>query len=135
MIELPEINRSFIFHTGQIVQIPSNMIHRVSHYSKTNQQSRYILIQIGKFSIDFIKDDRITISENYVDIKDKKINYYIGSHQENIKTILLYFIENRPTNLSNAEYINILEALNVVYKDAVLQMPTNDILLQQLKDI
>ena len=111
------------------------MIHRVSHYSKTNQQSRYILIQIGKFSIDFIKDDRITISENYVDIKDKKINYYIGSHQENIKTILLYFIENRPTNLSNAEYINVLEALNVVYKDAVLQMPTNDMLLQQLKDI
>ncbi|MDC8759600.1 hypothetical protein [Janthinobacterium fluminis] len=135
ILELPEINKSYVFHPGQIIQVPYDTVHRVSHFSKTEQHSRYVLVQIGKFSIEFIRDDSIVFGENKMDMQDKSLNYYIGENHENIKRIAASFKAQRPENLSDQEYADVLAALAAVCNKGIPQVHTNDVIMQQLKEL
>lgn len=132
ILELPQIKRSYVFHPGQIIQVPFDTIHRVSHFSDTDSQSRYILIQIGKFSIDFVHDDHIVFCESRTDIKGERLAFYIGDQLENLKNIAMQFRKKRPPKLSDSEYADILVALDATCRHGISQRPRNDLILHQL---
>lgn len=131
VLELPLIKRSFVFYPGQIVQVPKNTVHRVLHHSRSCKSSRYVLIQVGKFSIDFIPRNK----NNYqkINLKNKSLKYFIGNKR--IEDILSKFIMNKPDNLSDSEHEDILKALSLIREKAILQSPQNNVLWDQLKDI
>lgn len=132
MLELPQLGKSYVFHPGQIVQVPYDTIHRVSHYSDSDSHSRYILVQIGKFSIDFIKDDGIVAGENPTNIRNKGLNFYIGDQGDRLRNIAAEFRERRPDDLSDSEYADVLAALDTVCHNGIARSHTNEVVLRKL---
>jgi hypothetical protein len=135
ILELPEVKKSFIFRVGQIVQVPYNTVHRVSHFSKSVERSRYVLVQIGKFSIDFVHDNTFAYGENQTDIGGRKLEYFIGENRERLEQIASEFKRHRPADLSTSEYADVLAALEIICSDGIPRSHTNDMIMEQFKTL
>ncbi|MDY7540718.1 cupin domain-containing protein [Undibacterium sp. RTI2.1] len=132
LLELPESGQSCLFHPGQVVQVPANTIHRVSHCSENSSHSRYILIQIGRFSIDFERDTRILPDGHRVDLSDVRLPFYIGDQLEQLRHIATAMRENRPANVSDSEYADLQVALRRAWEDGLTSPDVRPPLAQQL---
>jgi len=132
LLELPQLSKSYVFYPGQVVQIPYDTIHRVSHYSDSESHSRYILVQIGKFSIDFIRDDGIVVDGNPSNLRNKGLDCYIGDQGDRLRDIAIAFRECQPDDLSDAEYTDVIAALDAICHNGIARSHTNDTLFHQL---
>lgn len=135
MLELPALNTSYIMHPGQFIQVPYDMVHRVSHCSPQTERSSYVLVQLGQFSIDFAHDERIVYGQNPRDLGATKLDYCIGGTRERLMSIAQQLTEDRPADLSDCEYVGILAALHTICKDGIARPPDKDVLLEQLNAI
>jgi len=135
MLEIPALSMSYIMHPGQFIQVPYDMVHRVSHCSPQTEQSSYVLVQIGQFSIDFVHDEGIVYGQNPRDLGATKLDYSIGSTRERLMSIARQLTEDRPAKLSDWEYDSILSALRTVCKDGIARPLDKDVLLEQLNAI
>ena len=131
-LELPELNKSYIFYPGQTIQVPCNTIHRVSHCDADADYSRYILIQIGRFSIDFVKDAVCTNGEQAIDLRGKNWDFFIDESLNRLRNITAKFLADRPHDLTHSEYTDMQKALNTVCSKGVKHRPTTGAILRQL---
>jgi len=106
-------------HPGHITQVPCNTIHRVSHCSSTENYPRYVLIQISPFNIDFVNAEHFVCSDNIIDMKNKTLDYYIGSYHGHLRQIATEFKQHRSKDLSDAEYADIQTALITVHNNCI----------------
>ncbi len=135
MLDLPALNTSYIVHPGQFIQVPYDMVHRISHCSPRTERSSYVLVQIGQFNIDFVHDEGIVYGQNPRDLGATKLDYFIGSTRERLMSITQQLTEDRPVNLSDWEYDSILTALHTVCKDGIARPPDKEAMLEQLNAI
>jgi hypothetical protein len=135
MLELPECNTSYIMHPGQFIQVPCDMVHRVSHCSPEAERSSYVLVQIGQFSIDFVHDERIVFGQNPRDLGTTMLDYSIGSSRERLMSITQQLTDDRPADLTDSEYVSILAALRTVCRDGIARPPDRDVMLEQLNAV
>lgn len=80
---------------------------RSGHCSDTNSYSRYILIQIGHFSIDFERETCVMPDSQRVDLGNISLPFYIGDNLEQLRHISVVVNEHRPTNVSDSEYADL----------------------------
>ena len=133
LLELPESGQSCVFYPGQVVQVPANTIHRVSHGSDTNSYSRYILIQIGHFSIDFERDTCVMPDSQRVDLSNISLPFYIGDNLEQLRHISVVVHEHRPTNVSDSEYADLQAALHCACEEGLSGSNRHPPFAQQLQ--
>lgn len=133
LLELPESGQSCLFYPGQIVQVPANTIHRVSHCSHTSSNSRYILIQIGHFSIDFERNTRFMPDIPLVDLKDISRPFYIGDQLEQLRHIAVEIQEHRPANVTDSEYADMQAAIHHACEEGLTGPDSRTPLTQQLQ--
>lgn len=119
LLELPESDQCCIFHPGQIVQVPAGTVHRVSHCADNRSQSRYILIQIGRFSIDFVPAAREVPASRRVDLAADRLPFHIGDKREQLREIAAALRAQRPANLSDTEHADLQAALHRVCLDGL----------------
>ena len=133
LLELPESGQSCIFYPGQVVQVPANTIHRVSHCANTNSYSRYILIQIGHFSIDFEHDTYAMPDVQRVDLSNISLPFFIGDKLEQLRQISAVVHERRPTNVSDSEYADLQAALHCACEEGLSGSNRHPPFAQQLQ--
>jgi hypothetical protein len=133
MLELPALGGAYIFHPGQFVQVPCDTVHRVSHCAPDTELSSYILVQIGQFGIDFVRDADLACAENPVDLGQTRLGYRIGDARERLLSVARQLREERPANLSDAEHAGILAMLDAVCQDGIALAPDRAALLEQFR--
>lgn len=133
LLELPQSGQSCLFYPGQVVQVPANTIHRVSHCCDTNSHSRYILIQIGRFSIEFERDTCVMPDGHRFDLREVALPFYIGDQLEKLRHIAVVISEHRPVNVSDSEYVDLQAALHRACEEGLTGSDTRPSLAQQLQ--
>ena len=134
MLELPEIDAATLFEVGQFVQVPMNMIHRVSHRSHRTNQSSYVLVQIGRFSIDFMDEIPAVAAVNYRHLSAATFACFVGSAADQLALIAKRFVDKRPPNLTDAEHDGILVALDGICRNGITGVPNKEATLTALRD-
>ena len=113
-VELPDLKQKYIVNAGEFFQIPPNVRHRFAN-KDTKVSSRYIILQIGEFSIEFFKN--IQEIEPLLDGINpeiiKKPDVYIKDYDQDISKIIEDFQKNRKTEISEEEQIHVIDALEV----------------------
>lgn len=135
LLELPESGQSCLFYPGQVVQVPADTVHRVSHCSGNSSHSRYILIQIGRFSIDFESGARSMPGGQRVDLSDARLPFYIGDRLEQLRHIAATMREHRPANVSDSEYADLQAALHRACEGGLTGLDTRPPFIQQLQEL
>lgn len=133
MLELPALESAFVFHPGQFVQVPCDTVHRVSHCGAQTGESTYILVQIGQFGIDFVRDEAMAAAPDPVDLGATALGYRIGDARERLLAVARQLREERPANLSDSEHASILGMLDTVCKDGIALAPDREALLAQFR--
>ncbi|MFV0573968.1 MAG: cupin domain-containing protein [Vibrio sp.] len=120
-IELPEIKKLYNVKSGNVFQIPPNIKHRFANGEEKGRLSRYILLQIGTFDIEFMKNTtelqsmlKKTILESNASTK-----IYIENRKENILALANKFSCNKPEVLTTKENQDVITALRIFAKDGV----------------
>ncbi len=134
LFELPAIDKSFIIPQGMMFQVPYDTAHRISHNSKQINFSRYVLIQLGKFDIKFVKNEICNGKDKKL-LSDQRLNFYIGNNKGPLTKIIKEFKTGCFNNLTEEENNDIIQALTLVSKKAINEIPINEKLLSQLKNL
>lgn len=137
LLELPQFDVARVFQPGQLVQVPRNAIHRVSHCASTVDMSSYVLLQLGTFSINFVHRsafmDRSAGSTKIPGQMDHhQPRCYIGPYGVRLRQIALQLQARQPRELSDTEYIDVLAALAVINACGIAAPPEQDCIMTQL---
>lgn len=132
LLELPASGLSCLFYPGQIVQVPADTVHRVSHCG-SGGHSRYILIQGGRFSIDFERDVRMAPGGARVDLRDVRLPFHLGDRQAQLRQVAAGMREHRPADVSDSEYADLLAALDMACEHGLTERDVRPPLAQQLQ--
>lgn len=135
MLELPALGAAYVFHPGQFVQVPCDTVHRVSHCAPDSEGSTYILVQIGPFGIDFVRDADLVCGQNPVDLGATRLGYCIGDAREHLLSVAGQLRAQRPPSLSEAEHAAILSMLDTVCKEGLARPPDREALLGQFRSL
>jgi hypothetical protein len=133
LLELPESGQSCLFYPGQIVQVPADTVHRVSHCGDGGHHSRYILIQLGRFSIDFERDVRMAPGGQRVDLGDVQLPFHLGDRLAQLRHIAAAMREHRPADVSDSEYADLLAALDFACEHGLAGRDLSPPIAQQLR--
>jgi len=133
LLELPESGQSCLFYPGQIVQVPADTVHRVSHCGDGGGYSRYILIQLGRFSIDFERDVRMAPDGQRVDLGDVQLPFHLGDRLAQLRQIAAAMREHRPADVSDSEYADLLAALHFACAHGLAGRDLGPPIAQQLR--
>lgn len=117
-VELPDLKQKYIVNTGEVFQIPPNVRHRFANKDIT-VLSRYIILQIGEFSIEFFKN--IKEIEPLLDgIAPKLIknpDIFIKNYDEDLSKIIEDFKGNKKMGISEEEQTHVIDALEIFKKN------------------
>ena len=111
-IDLPDLKKIIKIEKGRGFQIPNAIRHRfINLYSE--QESQYVLLQIGDFDINFMQDERI-INQLVQDAQifySKNCNIYIKNRKRELIKLSNEFSANTPKSLTQDECNNVIFAL------------------------
>lgn len=113
-VELPDLKQKYIVNQGNFFQIPPNVRHRFAN-KNIEVESRYIILQIGEFSIEFFKKIE-EIEPLLTDVEAKNLlspDIFIKDYNPDIKFIINDFKLNRKKEISLEEQNDIILALEV----------------------
>ncbi|UTM59263.1 cupin domain-containing protein [Photobacterium sp. CCB-ST2H9] len=112
-IELPELEKLFIVPQGKVFQIPAQVKHRFANGAPEGVASRYVLMQLGHFDIEFVKDTRAMqalLSETGPQNGDEK-PVYIEDRKADILALADHFTQHKPEVLTDEENRDVVTAL------------------------
>jgi hypothetical protein len=132
VLELPEQDRIIRFGKGQIVQVPNETAHRVRQCVTAIGTSRYVLVQLGDFSIDFHSDLPMRSTAEDFLLRDGLIKCYVDPAHDCLNEVMDEFAVHRPDNLSESEYADLIDGLSAIRRSAYLQKPCKSVILEQL---
>lgn len=112
-IELPELGKLYKVNTGNIFQTPPRVKHRFVNGEERGQTSRYILLQLGNFDIEFLGDTlslQNMLEETEPDL-DSPTPVYIENRRDAILALANELSRNKPDALTTEEKNDVVEAL------------------------
>lgn len=117
-VELPDLKQKYLVNQGNFFQIPPNVRHRFSN-KDLNIESRYIILQIGKFNIEFFKNiEEIELLISGIEpIIPIISDIYIKDYKFNIQKIIDDFKYNKKKGINTEEQADIIQALEVFLKN------------------
>lgn len=133
LLELPQADIARTFRPGQLVQVPRNAIHRVSHCSGAVGTSTYVLLQLGSFNIEFSQPDAFPRGQGDVQMRGNTARCYLGEYRDRVKQIDAQLRRNQPPQLSSTEYSHVLAALVAIDASGVGAQPEQHVVLAALK--
>ncbi|MCG2838085.1 cupin domain-containing protein [Photobacterium sp. WH77] len=112
-IELPELGKLFTVPKGKAFQIPSQVKHRFANGAPEGEKSRYVLVQLGNFDIEFVKDTQEMQALLFDTLLQSADNtqVYIEDRKQDILGLARRFAQNRPEELTEEENSDVIEAL------------------------
>lgn len=114
-VELPEQKKKYSVHEGEVFQIPCRTKHRFANGAQPGRLSRYVLMQIGNFDIDFIKDSKsmqALLNGIFPEVVSKA-PVYIEDRKEDIMRLAKLFAESKPEELTDEENNDVIMALRL----------------------
>ncbi|GIB59863.1 MULTISPECIES: cupin domain-containing protein [Vibrionaceae] len=120
-IELPEIGGLYKVATGNVFQIPPRVKHRFANGEENGQASRYVLLQLGCFDIEFL-DDTSSLQDMLKETElklDSSTPVYIENRKDEILTLANKFSRNKPDVLTNEENNDVVEALKLFASEGI----------------
>ncbi|MCL1479935.1 cupin domain-containing protein [Marinobacter sp. M3C] len=113
VIELPDLQRRVKVQRGGIFQIPIGTLHRFSNGESAGKESRYALMQLGDFNIQFKRNHAELQSElNQFPIDTSSCSVvFIENRKPDIVRLADEFEENKPEMLSDEETRDVVMAL------------------------
>lgn len=114
-IELPDTKKVYRVIEDQIFQVPSKAKHRFTNGNVNGKESRYVLLQVGNFDIDFLENTHdLEISLQGVKLKNviqTEIN--IDRRNDDIINIAKMFSREKPVELTFEERDDVVKALEI----------------------
>ena len=106
LLELPKLKECVIINPGEIIPVPKNEWHRVISHS--GEESKYILIQKGRFDIEF---NELLVQDIKEDYNIQHLSKYrgINSDIEYIKQVV-----NKYTFFNDDDKKDITEAIHAL---------------------
>jgi|26BtaG_2_1085354.scaffolds.fasta_scaffold02719_4 hypothetical protein len=113
LIDLPDLQRRVKVQQGGIFQIPVGTRHRFSNSEKNGIESRYVLMQLGDFNIQFERNHAELQSElNQVPVDTYSCSVvFIENRKPDIVLLADEFEESKPQTLSDEEARDVVVAL------------------------
>ncbi|MEV6566978.1 cupin domain-containing protein [Streptomyces kronopolitis] len=112
-IELPDTDEVFTVHPDQVFQVPHPNKHRFVNGAPVGTPSRYVLLQIGAFDINFVpaaKDLASTFAERAATPATVD-TVYIEDRKGDISKLADHFEQERPEVLDPEEQADVVAAL------------------------
>ncbi|WP_234498072.1 cupin domain-containing protein [Vibrio maritimus] len=112
-IELPEKKKVYTVAQGNVFQIPSRTKHRFANGEQHGRQSRYVLMQLGSFDIEFEQDTESmqALLPSAKPKHESKTPIYIENRKADIQALASRFAKNRPEALTEEENRDVVMAL------------------------
>lgn len=112
-IELPEAGEVFTVHPGQVFQVPRTNKHRFVNGAPVGTPSRYVLLQIGTFDINFVPPTE-GLAEKVADRTATHVadaDVYIENRKADILKLADHFASEKPEVLTAEEQTDVVQAL------------------------
>jgi uncharacterized protein YaiE (UPF0345 family) len=112
-IELPDTGEVFTVHPGQVLQVPNPSKHRFVNGAPVGTLSRYVLLQIGTFDINFIPAAK-QIAGQFAGRATTHVTdgvVYIQDRKDDIVKLADRFEREKPEVLTSEEQADVVEAL------------------------
>lgn len=112
-IELPDTDEVFSVQQGQVFQVPSPSRHRFINGAPVGTLSRYVLLQIGTFDINFVPSGE-EIAARFADTPSTEVTdraVYIEDRKNDIVRLADHFGREKPEALTSEEQADVVEAL------------------------
>lgn len=132
-IELPDLEQKINVQKGDYFQIPVGTRHRFTNGEPQGVGSRYILMQLGDFNIDFERDHAaLEKSLQHVATQMKaRSRVYIKDRQQDIASLSAFFSANKPDELTEEEVSDVVRALTTFANIGIEgAYPSNDVLVE-----
>ncbi|GHJ40693.1 hypothetical protein [Streptomyces sp. TS71-3] len=112
-IELPDAGESFSVDPGQVFQVPNPSRHRFVNGAPVGTPSRYVLLQIGTFDINFVPsaEELAEQFEGHQATHVADASVYIENRRDDILGLADRFEQERPEELTSQEQADVVEAL------------------------
>lgn len=111
-IELPDTGEVFTVHPGQVFQVPNPSKHRFVNGAPVGTLSRYVLLQIGAFDINFIPDAKQIAGQfGRATTHGTDGVVYIQDRKHDIVKLADRFEREKPEVLTSEEQADVVEAL------------------------
>jgi uncharacterized protein YaiE (UPF0345 family) len=113
VIELPDTDEAFTVEPGEVFQVPNPSRHRFGNAAPVGTLSRYVLLQIGTFDINFVPAAK-ELAEQFVDrtrteVRDGTV--YIADRRADIVKLADHFEQEKPEVLTPQEQADVVAAL------------------------
>lgn len=112
-IELPDTDEVFTVDPGEVFQVPNPSKHRFVNGAPVGTPSRYVLLQIGSFDINFVPSAK-EIAGKFAERPATQVTdgtVYIEDRKTDILKLADHFEENRPEVLTPQEQSDVVAAL------------------------
>lgn len=112
-IELPDTGDAFTVQPGEVFQVPSPSRHRFVNGAPVGTPSRYVLLQIGVFDINFVPAAG-EIAEQFADRAKTLVTngaVHIADRKVDITQLADHFERVKPEALTSEEQVDVVEAL------------------------
>lgn len=112
-IELPESGKVFTVLPGEVFQVPRTSKHRFVNGAPVGTPSRYVLLQIGRFDINFVPAAEglagKVADSTAIHVADADV--YIENRQADILELADRFASEKPEVLTAEEQTDVVQAL------------------------
>ncbi|MEU5282260.1 cupin domain-containing protein [Streptomyces asoensis] len=112
-IELPDDGEVFTVLPGQVFQVPRTKKHRFVNGAPVGTPSRYVLLQIGTFNINFVPHAEELAGKvagrTAMHVADADV--YIENRKADILELARHFASEKPETLTAEEQTDVVEAL------------------------
>ncbi|MER0484388.1 hypothetical protein ABR737_39690 [Streptomyces sp. Edi2] len=112
-IELPDTDEVFTVLPDQVFQVPHPSKHRFVNGAPVGTPSRYVLLQIGAFDINFVRDAK-DIAGQFAERDATQVTggaVYIEDRKSDIVKLADHFEQERPEGLDPEEQADVVTAL------------------------
>ncbi|MBB5934332.1 hypothetical protein [Streptomyces zagrosensis] len=112
-VELPDTNEVLTVGPGQTFQVPHPNKHRFVNGAPVGTASRYVLLQIGTFDINFVPVTE-DIAGQFTDRAATRVTdstVYIEDRKSDISKLADHFEQERPDGLDSEEQGDVVAAL------------------------
>lgn len=120
-IELPDLQKIYHIVEGQTFQIPSCIKHRFANGMSVGERSRYILLQLGSFDIEFASNSsQLEESlQNIHKVNEPSKAVYIEDRKSDILNVAAQFSNKKPDVLDTEEVGDVITGLRCFVKNGV----------------
>lgn len=112
-IELPDADEMYAVAPGEVFQVPHPNRHRFVNGAPVGTPSRYVLLQIGEFDINFVPDAKI-IAGKFADREATHVadgTVHIQDRKSDIVELADHFEREKPEVLDAEEQADVVAAL------------------------